>query len=193
MGPRFTSMAASTCEGGPRTHHADVVGGFSGRVAGAGSQGWPGMRPSHLQPSVQPSGRDFGNHVLEPSIRLAVGRNKCRLLCITLIAHCSHHRRYTDLAVADLEILDLAADGLGGLGYFCLCRIHFSLRRIFCDFFCDFLGLWRTGLGWSRSPAEIRVKSCSIVTIPSQSAVHSAAVPYRPLSNRQRLVKRSLT
>src|SRR5947209_9556795 len=133
------------------------------------------------------SGRDFWDHVVEPTIRLArVGLWDGG---IALVTHGCRHRRYADLAVTDLEILGLAADGPGGGGR--MGRFHFSLRRN-CSAFSEcsgfFLGRWRTALRWRGSTAEMRGKSCSIVTISSQFGAHTAAVPCRPWSNRQRLV-----
>src|ERR1700686_1220647 len=119
MAPKFTSMAASTCEGGSQTD-TDV-----------------GDAPERGRRSLPPSGRDFGDHVLEPSIGLAVRRNVSSVLCIALVAHGRRHGRYSNLAVAEIEILGLAADRLGGLGRFG--RFHFSLRPNCFGFLLRFL------------------------------------------------------
>src|SRR6266851_1222894 len=98
-----------------------------------------------------------------------------RVLRIALVAHRRRHRRYPDLAIADLEILRLTADRLGRLDH-SFGRFHLSLRRN-CSVF---LVIWQTSLGRSWSTAEMRVKSCPSATISSQSRVHNAVVFRHP-------------
>src|SRR5689334_15222801 len=117
-------------------------------------------------PGAEPRARWSGRLVGDPLLHVLHGRRVSRVLHFALVRQRGSNRGYANLAVAAVEIGRVAAGIIAGLRRIVLG--HLLLRggtlRNSC---CFALGAFRAPSKWRASAAEMRNKSCRIVTFTS--------------------------